>query len=310
MFKFLLSVFIFFTILNLKAQSKIDTLNIENYQIKIINIPDKLNEISSLEFYDDHFWGNNDSGGKNEIYKIDTESGKIIQTVVISNAENKDWEEISFGGGNVFIADTGNNLGNRKDLTIYYFPISELNSKTPIISVEAKKIEFSYPEQKNFNPGNLKTNFDCEAFIYYNGKLHLFTKEWTNLETTHYTLEIKHGKQNAKKIETFKTNYLVTGATIDDNPISNTQGFYLIGYTPDGVSLISGFSLSKRKDDLLFSSKTKFSLPLGFVPEIGQTEGIAIKPNNPNILCYSAEEFNKSPFYIKQSIQCIQSLAD
>lgn len=305
-----LAFLIVFISVNLFAQMKIDTLSIENYQIKSIKIPNKLNEISSLEFYDGYFWGNNDSGGAAEIYKIDTESGKIVQTVKVINAENKDWEEISFSDNYVFIADSGNNLGQRKDLKIYYFPVTELKSNDEFISVEAQSIEFNYPEQKDFNPGNNKTNFDCEAFFYYNGKLHLFTKEWTNRETTHYTLEVKPGKQSAKKTETFKTNYLVTGATVDDNPISNTYGFYLIGYTQEGVSLISGFSLPKQKSDILFPVKTnKFSLPLGFTPQVGQTEGIVVKPDNPNILCFSNEEFKHKGFHAKQSIQCIQSLA-
>lgn len=309
MFKPIFSVIIFFGFISLSAQNRIDTLNIENYQVEVLKIPDKLKEISSLEFYNGYFWGNNDSGGENAIYKIDPESGKIVQTVVVSNAINIDWEEIGFGGNHVFIADTGNNTGDRRNLAIYYFPISELDSEELRIKVEAQKIDFSYPEQKDFNPGNHKTNFDCEAFFYYNGKLHLFTKEWTDLETTHYTLEVKPGKQSAKKIETFKTNYMVTGAAVDDNPISNTHGFYLIGYTPWGVAMISGFSLSKKNDDSLFNSKTKFSLPLGFAPQVGQTEGITIKPDNPNILCYSNEEFKHQGFYAKQSIQCIQSLA-
>lgn len=292
------------------AQIKIDTLSIDNYQLKTIKLPDKLKEISGLVYDDGFFYGHNDSGGKAELYKINPTNGKIVQTIKITNAENKDWEEISFSQDFVFIGDFGNNLGSRKDLAIYYFPKKELAETGSEISVEAQKIEFSYPEQKQFNLGNKKTNFDCEAFFYYEGKLHLFTKEWTNLATTHYTLEVKPGVQKAQKIETFKTNYLVTGATIDINPISNTHGFYLIGYTPDGFALISGFSLSKKEKEKLFDNKlNKFSLPLGFVTDVGQTEGIAIKQEKPNVICFSNENFKYKSVQIEQSIQCIYSLA-
>lgn len=302
--------FLSLSLWNLSAQMKIDTLDIDNYQIKTLKIDKKLAEISSLEIHDGFYWGNNDSGGKPELYKISPKTGKIVQTVKITNAENKDWEEIAFSDNHVFIGDFGNNLGNRKDLMIYYFSIDELNNKEEKIEVEAKKIEFYYPEQKEFNPGNKKTNFDCEAFFFYQGKLHLFTKEWTNLATTHYTLDVKPGLQKAEKIETFKTNYMVTGATIDANPISNTHGFYLIGYTPDGFSLISGFSLSRKGNGMLFTNKlNKFSLPLGFTAQVGQTEGIAIKPDNPNVICFSNEEFKFKGFHAEQSIQCIHSLA-
>lgn len=311
MTKGILSMFGFLSVLSLSAQTKIDTLDIENYQIKTLKISEKLDEISSLEILDGFYWGQNDSGGEAELYKINPENGKIVQTVKITNAENRDWEELAVSDQYIFIGNFGNNNGNRKDLSVYYFPISKLNSKEETISVEVEKINFSYPEQKDFDPGNRKTNFDCEAMFYYNGKLHLFTKEWTNMKTTHYTLEVKPGTQQAKKIESFKTNYLVTGATVDTNPISNTQGFYLIGYTPDGFGFISGFSLPKNGKDQLFSSKSsQFNLPLGFTAQVGQIEGIAIKPDKPSIICYSNEDFKFKTFHVEQSIQCIHSLAE
>lgn len=294
----------------LNAQQIIDTLSIENYKIKTTRLPEKLSEISTLEFYEGYYWGLNDSGGNAEIYKIDPQNGKIVQTVKIKNADNKDWEELAFSEKEVFIGDFGNNLGKRKDLTIYYFPVSKLNHEEPEISVTAEKIEFNYPEQKNFNPGNRVTNFDCEAMFYYKGKINLFTKEWTNLSTTHYTLELKPGKQAARKLETFKTNYLVTGAFVDENPISNTNGFYLVGYTPDGFAFVSGFSLPKKEGVGLFDKKlSKFSLPLGFTAQVGQVEGIAIRPENPSVICYSNEDFKFKTFHVEQSVQCIYSLA-
>lgn len=311
MIKYLASAFIVLNVLSLSAQMKMDTLDIENYQIKTLEISEKLDEISTLEIMDGYYWGHNDSGGKPELYKINPETGKIVRTVKISNSENRDWEEMTTSDDHIFIGEFGNNNGNRTDLTILYFPKSKLNSDEDEILVEVQKIEFSFPEQKNFNPGNRKTNFDCEAFFFYNGKLHLFTKEWTNLSTTHYTLEVKPGIQSAKKLESFKTNYMVTGATVDDNPISNTQGFYLIGYTPDGFGFISGFSLPKKGSDLLFENKlSKFSLPLGFTAQVGQIEGIAIKPEIPSVICYSNEDFKFKTFHVEQSIQCIHSLAE
>lgn len=295
---------------SLSAQHKIDTLDIENYKIKSLPLTDKLKEISSLEIFDGYYWGQNDSGGEAELYKISPTTGKLVQTVKISNAENVDWEELTVSKDFIFIGDFGNNNGKRTDLTIYYFPKSKLDSDAQMISVEAKKIEFSFPEQKNFNPGKKTTNFDCEAMFYYQGKLHLFTKEWTNLATTHYTLNVTEGKQQAKKIESFKTNYLVTGAHVDDNPISNTHGFYLVGYTPDGFGFISGFSLPKKENGLLFDPKlSKFSLPLGFTVQVGQIEGIAIKEEKPNVICFSNEDFKVKSFHVEQSVQCIYSLA-
>src|SRR5690606_28227694 len=109
---------------------------------------------------------------------------------------------------------------------------------------------------------------------------------------------------------TFKTNYMVTGAYIDQDPISNTQGIYLIGYTPDGFAFISGFNIPQNKSDQFFTSNTsKFSLPLGFTTQVGQVEGITIKPDKPNVICFSNESFKFKSFHVPQSIQCIHSLA-
>lgn len=291
------------------AQNKIDTLSIEDYQIKTVKLHEKLKEISALEYEDGHFWGLNDSGGEAEIYKFNSETGKIVQTVSITNATNRDWEEMTVNDDYIFIGDFGNNEGKRKDLTVYYIKKNEIGNGAQE-SLNAQKIEFNYLEQTNFNPGNRKTDFDCEAMFYHNGKLHLFTKEWTSLATTHYTLEIKSGKQQAKKIETFKTNYLVTGAHIDANPISNTNGFYFIGYTQDGFAFISGFGAPKKGSDKFFEDKTnKFSLPLGFTPQVGQVEGISTKPEKPSVICYSNEDFKFKTFHVEQSVQCIYSLA-
>src|SRR5690606_31782286 len=291
------------------AQGRIDTLNIEDYRIKTVPLPEKLKEISTLEFDNGYFWGLNDSGGEPEIYKFSPETGKIVQTVSVENATNNDWEEMAMNEDYIFIGDFGNNEGNRKDLAIYYFKKNEIGEGSAE-TVNAQKIEFVYPEQKNFNPGNRTTNFDCEAMFYHNGKLHLFTKEWTNYATTHYTLEIKPGKQSAKKIETFKTHYMVTGTYLDANPISNTNGFYLIGYTKDGFAFISGFDPPKKGSDKLFEEKSnKFSLPLGFTTDVGQVEGISIKPEKPAVICFSNEDFKFRSAHVEQSVQCIYSLA-
>lgn len=293
----------------ISAQHRIDTLSIENYQIKTVNLPEKLKEISTLEYDDGFFWGLNDSGGEAEIYKFNAETGKIAQTVSITNANNRDWEEITSSEQYIFIGDFGNNNGNRKDLAIYYIPKNQIGEGVEV-SAKAQKIEFSFPEQKNFNPGDKATNFDCEAMFFHNGKLHLFTKEWTNYATTHYTLEVKPGKQTAKKIEVFKTNYMVTGAYMDASPISNTNGFYFIGYTKDGFAFISGFDAPKKGSDKFFDEKiNKFSLPLGFTAQTGQVEGISIKPDKPSVICYSNEDFKFKTFHVEQSVQCIYSLA-
>ena len=52
MIKYLASALLVLSALNLSAQMKIDTLDIENYQINTLKISEKLDEISSLAFHD------------------------------------------------------------------------------------------------------------------------------------------------------------------------------------------------------------------------------------------------------------------
>src|SRR5690554_4777648 len=121
MTKKILFSFIGLMMLNLSAQMKIDTLSIENYQIRTLKISENLDEISSLEFYKDFNWGINDIVEKEEIYKIDPKSGKIVKIVKIRNAFIVDWEEFAFSDQYVFIGVFGTNLGIRKDQRFIIF---------------------------------------------------------------------------------------------------------------------------------------------------------------------------------------------
>lgn len=96
-----------------------------------------------------------------------------------------------------------------------------------------------------------------KLFIH-NHKIHLFTKEWGNMATTHYTIPIDPSKKHAaKKVETLTTNYAVTAAYIDRNPASATKGIYLLGYTLETLAFISWFELPHPKAILFLIQRLK-----------------------------------------------------
>ncbi|WP_333663229.1 hypothetical protein [Chishuiella changwenlii] len=299
-----------------QVTEKIDTLSIEDFPMETYHLPDIMNEISTLEYEKSDkktasFWGLNDSGNQPELYRFNAKNGEIINTVRISNAPNIDWEEMSTDDNRIYFADFGNNRGNRKDLTIYFIDKKQVDFSKPYQEVKAQKIEFFYPEQTNFESTNIRTNFDAEAFFVYNNQLHLFTKEWTNLETTHYVIPIDTSKKHAaKKLETFKTNYAVTAAYIDADKNSPTKGIYLLGYVKETLAFISWFDLPQDNNQLFFSSKVKkISLPLGFTTQLGQLEGISVLPTS-NKVCFSGEEFDFKGFYTKQVVHCINNFTN
>ena len=310
----LLSIFVFTQWSFGQEKLVIDTISIDDIEVKSVELPKQLEEISALAYEDSDksvvsFWGLNDSGNKAELYRFDQE-GKILNTISISNAKNIDWEEIAMDEERIFFADFGNNLGKRQDLAIYFINRKDINLALPTQSLKAEKIEFFYPEQTTFGYKNLTTNWDAEAFLIYNNKIHILTKEWGNKATTHYTIPIDSSKKHpAQKLEIFPTNFMVTGAHISENP--NSKGLYLIGYTLETLAIVQWFDLPENNSDLIFSeSKKSIVLPLGFTTQLGQLEGISLSSPDQNKICISGEDFNFRGFHAKQVLHCFNNFTN
>ena len=195
-----------------------------NYQYKWISVEDKLSEISGIEFDKaGNLWAINDSGNSTEIHQIDS-TGHIIRSINIYNAKNIDWEDLTQDDfGHFFIGDFGNNDNERQDLTVYKIenPIDLREHET-----EAEIIRFKFRDQDLGNTNDSIKNFDLEAFIFYKGRLYLFTKNrtkpfdgYTNL----YRMEDYASNQKAEKVSRFKTckagkyQCWITGAALSPN---------------------------------------------------------------------------------------------
>ncbi|MEO6289441.1 MAG: hypothetical protein ABIO76_05950, partial [Ginsengibacter sp.] len=117
------------------------------------------------------------------------------------------------------------------------------------------------------------TKYDCEAMIVTGGKIHLFTKDWINLTTTHYIINSTlPGSYVLTPLETLSTNYLVTAADIAVGKNLIT----LLGYQNSGVGnhfmhLLSGYSGGYYFN----GNKRKLNLPDATI--MGQAEGITFR---------------------------------
>lgn len=195
-----------------------------NYDNKFLSVASNLGEISGIEYdKDGNLWAINDSGNSTEIHQIDS-LGQIRRSINISNAKNIDWEDLTQDDfGHFFIGDFGNNDNKRKDLTIYKIE-NPIDIKTK--DTEAEIIRFKFSDQDLENTTDSIKNFDLEAFIFYKGKLYLFTKNrtkpfdgFTNL----YRMEDYASNQKAQKVNRFKTckagkyQCWITGAAISPN---------------------------------------------------------------------------------------------
>ena len=58
-------------------------------------LPATLEESSGLIFYGDRLITHNDSGNLPELYELDPTTLAITRTVVVNNAENIDWEDLT-----------------------------------------------------------------------------------------------------------------------------------------------------------------------------------------------------------------------
>jgi PKD repeat protein len=231
-----------------------------------------LNESSGLTFLDGKLWSFSDSGNPNDIYRIDTVTNTIFQTVDISNATNVDWEDMTSSSNYLFVGDFGNNNGNRQDLKIYRINKSALTPTTT--SVTASIINFSFSDQTSFVSNPTNHNFDCEAMIFLNDSIHLFSKNWVDFQTKHYVLPNSPGTHVAQLRETLNTGFLVTGASVQQYGVIS-----LIGYLKTGTKAVSLYMLYDYKNNLLFNgNKRKFDLSTQNV--YGQVEGVEFFNNS------------------------------
>lgn len=231
-------------------------------------------ETSGLVFAGGRLWTHNDGGNEAALYQIDTLTNAILQTVAIGGATNTDWEDLAFDGTNFYIGDFGNNSnGNRTDLKIYKFPLAAIptgNDVTvPAAAVEV--IEFTYEDQTDFSPqGANNTRFDCEAMLWRNDSLHLFTKDWIGLQSVHYALPATAGAHLARRRETLPADGLITGAGI-----SGPGVVLLLGYRTDNGALFAWLLFDHAGG--LFFNGNKRRIGLGLAPFFGQVEGLCFR---------------------------------
>jgi len=276
----ILTVFIF----SQSFAQKTEFLKIRKY--KVNDLDEKLKETSGLSLLNGKLYTFNDSGNTPELFEIDKKSGEVINTIKI-NGKNTDWEALTNDGNNFYIGDFGNNGGTRKHLEIYKVPFENDLLKGDSI----KLISFEYPEQKEFVPRYMQTDFDAEAMIYLDGKLHLFTKEWGAKSTTHYIIDPEiSDKQKARKTEVYKTGFVVTDAAYFNKKL------YLVGYTKKTEVFLDVFN---ETEPGLFFKEVPRHYYLGSSLSVSQIEGIAADETGIYI---SGEKFHSPLGGAKQSL--------
>jgi len=258
-----------------------------NYSLQLVtDFPDELQENSGLIFYNSNLYSINDGGNSTDFQELDTQ-GTIMRSINVSGSQNIDWEAISQNDSTIYLGDFGNNGGNRQDLSIYRVSKNEIvNNDT----VTMNQFWFTYPDQNSFSNSSNTHNFDCEAFVYYQDSLHLFTKGWQNLYTKHYVLPINSvDTVEAILRDSMWVDGLITDATID----STTGRLLLLGYKNNGSNFYTSFVyllFDFPTND--FFSGNKRRIEIGNMLTVSQTEGITF--NNSTNGFISSEKISSS----------------
>ena len=231
--------------------------------LETIVLPKVINETSGLEIINEVFITHNDSGGEPSLYFFNL-NGEIINSIKLEEESfweiyNNDWEDITADEDYIFIADTGNNFGNRDNLNI-------IKVKKTDFSIDGK-IDISYEDQEIFIP-RPKHKYDAEALFLIEDKIAVLSKDRSELFTDLYLIDKEsNSKQVLESKITYNVNSLITGGDYN----KDMSLLALVSYNSKGnqfLILFEDFNLENLADKKF----RKFKIPL----ERAQIEAIKI----------------------------------
>ena len=198
----------------------------------ICEFPFAVNESSGLAFENNRLWTHNDGGDAPNLYQINKANGSIISTLNIKDAHNNDWEDMTEDSSYFYVADIGNNRGNRQDLNILKIlkPQSDVDT-----SYEASQIKFSYADQNSFIFEKEMHDFNAEALIMIGDSLFIFTKNHISQDTRSYSIPNIPNTYEISFSSRFDTEGLITSADFDkENEVLVLLGYndYVLGHAP------------------------------------------------------------------------------
>ena len=260
--------------------------------LESIVLPKVINETSGLEILNEDFITHNDSGGEPILYFFNV-NGKITNSIKLGEKSfwkiyNYDWEDITADEDYIFIADTGNNFGNRDNLKI-------IKVKTNDFSIDGI-IDVTYKDQETFTKfiPRLKHKYDAETLFLIEDKIAILSKDRTNLFTDLYLIDKESNLRDKLESKfTYEVNSLITGGDYNEK----LSLLALVGYNSKGnqfLILFEDFSL----ESLAENKFKKFTVPL----EQAQVEAIKII-DNTSFWITSEDEGIGSPYMYKIGVK-------
>jgi len=198
---------------------------------RLARLPAPIRESSGLAPGDSAglVWTHGDGGTPATLYQASL-AGRLRGALPLAPLVNHDWEELTRDpAGRFYLGDFGNNRNDRRDLAIYR--LAPANGG----QMQVDTIAFRYPDQVAFPPAPARQHFDCEAMLFYNDSLHLFTKDrGLAHRTRYYVVPARPGHHVATLRDSLRLRTLVTGAALRPDG----RAVALLGY--GGLFLFEG----------------------------------------------------------------------
>ncbi len=260
--------------------------------VLIASLSNLIDETSGLGKFDGNYLTHNDKGNESEVFIISPGTGSIVRKVSIANAINTDWEDLAQSASHLYISDTGNNKATRTNFGVYRIPWANFNPDNNGQGTPDALIGFTVTAPDG--SGLSDDDIDCEALLYFNEALYIFTKNRLDLKCYLYRIPAEPGQYQAEFISSFNSQGLITGADIseDGNVVA------LVGYNKDGNSFI--WKLTDFVNDDFFGGQ-KARIVLGAYSVIGQTEAVTFENNETLRLTAEASKSESPKFYLLEN---------
>ena len=142
------------------------------------------------------YWTHNDESSVLYAFSVD---GVTMSEWTIQGVELRDWEDISWASGRIYIADIGNNHGNPGDVYL----VAEPNPRKSGVLRVLRRWELKYPDDP----------FDAESFFLSRKRGYLIEKATGNAHVYRFNLSGRTAGQLERQC-VLNTDAPVTGADI------------------------------------------------------------------------------------------------
>lgn len=154
-------------------------------------LADRMKETSSLALLDGQLWTTNDSGDRANLYQVNELTGQVVKRVSIAGVGNYDWEALAQDTNKLYVIDCGNNKGTRKSRSIIGVERRTLLAAEHGDKLAASGVDRFTMADKPQEPLTMFLHdYDCEAAAVVGEQLWIFSKNWVDLKSRRYSLDL------------------------------------------------------------------------------------------------------------------------